>query len=432
MKLFFSLIAEGKVKAINLFNKAEVTLAQARSLPLYKRPEAMLILMSFATMMTFSTWMAVAANFVIEVVNFNGSDNGWMHTVREIPGFLAFLAIFIFALIREQSFGIMSLFLLGLGSALTAEFPTQQGVLVITFVSSLGFHYYQTVAQSLQLQWLEKAKAPQVLGWIVSAGALGALISYAAIIGLWELFNLDYRIIYWASGSVSMIIALYCWFMFPNFRPDTVQSKKVVLKKRYWLYYALVFMGGARRQIFVVFAAFMMVELYGFELHHIAGLMLINHLTTMIASPLVGKMISKMGERFSLVVEYIGLLMVFLLYAGVYWFQWPWEVAALLYVIDHILFAMAFAQKTYFQKIASPQDQAATAAVAFTINHIAAVFLPAALGYLWLVDPSAVYSLAAMMACISLILATFVPRYPSDGHETIFQRVSPHSKPAWR
>ena len=401
-------------------SKLEVSLVDAKAYPLWKRPEALLVLMAFASMMTFSTWMAVAANFVIEIVGFDGSDNGWMHTVREIPGFMAFLAIFIFAIIREQTFGLISLFLLGLGSALTAEFPTLQGVLVVTFISSLGFHYYQTVAQSLELQWLEKHRAPQVLGWIVSAGAFGAMISYALIIGFFELFSLDYRIIYWASGGVSMAVALYCWFAFPNFRSDTTQSKKIVLKKRYWLYYALVFMGGARRQIFVVFAAFMMVELYGFQLHHIAGLMLVNHLATMVTSPLVGKMISKMGERFSLIVEYVGLILVFIAYAGLYWFGWPWEVGAMLYIIDHILFAMAFAQKTYFQKIASPEDQASTAAVAFTINHIAAVFLPAFLGYLWLVDPASVYSLASGMAFISLGLAILVPRHPQEGAETIF------------
>lgn len=385
----------------------------------------MLVLLSFGTMMTFSTWMAVAANFVVEVVGFDGSDNGWMHTVREIPGFLAFLAIFIVALIREQSFGLISLFLLGLGSALTAEFPTLQGVLVVTFISSLGFHYYETVAQSLQLQWLEKERAPKVLGWVVSAGAAGALVSYAGIISLWSLFELDYRTIYWASGGVSMAIAVFCWFAFPNFKSDTDQTKKIVLKSRYWLYYALVFMGGARRQIFVVFAAFMMVELYGFKLQHVAGLMMINHIATMIASPFVGKMIANMGERFSLIVEYIGLIIVFIAYAGLYWFKWPWEVAAFLYVVDHILFAMAFAQKTYFQKIASPEDQAATAAVAFTINHIAAVFLPAALGYLWLVNPASVYSLAASMAAISLILACLVPRHPSEGFETVFKPAKP-------
>lgn len=376
------------------------------------------MLMAFASMLTFSTWMAAVANFVVEVVGFDGSDNGWMHTVREIPGFMAFLAIFIFALIREQTFGIISLFLLGLGTAMTAEIPTFQGVLLATFLSSIGFHYYETVAQSLQLQWLPKDKAPKVLGWIVSAGSGGALLGYGAIIMTWEAFDLDYRTVYWASGGMSMLIAAFCWFNFPQFRAHTEQRREIVLKKRYWLYYALVFMGGARRQIFVVFAAFMMVELYGFELHHVAWLMLINYVATMVTGPLVGRMISKMGERFSLIVEYVGLFIVFILYAGLYWFKWPWEIAAALYVADHILFAMAFAQKTYFQKIADPEDQAPTAAVAFTINHIAAVFLPAMLGYLWLYDPASVYSLAAGMACVSLALAFMVPRHPVKGNET--------------
>lgn len=402
--------------------RPEISLNEGRALPRWRRPESMLILMAFGSMLAFSTWMAVVSNFVVEVANFDGSDNGWMHTVREIPGFMAFLAIFIFILIKEQTFGLVSLFLLGLGSALTSEFPSFQGVLVITFISSLGFHYYETVAQSLQLQWLPKDKAPRMLGWIVSAGSAGALISYAAIVMTWEAFDLSYRTVYWASGGICMAVALFCWFAYPQFRSDTAQRKQIVLKKRYWLYYALVFMGGARRQIFVVFAAFMMVELYGFELHHVAGLMLANYCATMIAAPQIGKMIAALSERFTLVCEYIGLFIVFLLYAGLYWFEWPWEVAAALYVIDHILFSMAFAQKTYFQKIADPEDQAPTAAVAFTINHIAAVFLPAALGYLWLFDPASVYALAAAMAVISLTLATMVPRRPEKGRETTFSK----------
>ncbi|MEX2518537.1 MAG: MFS transporter [Paracoccaceae bacterium] len=402
--------------------RPEMSLTEGRLLSRWRRPESMLIVMAFGSMLAFSTWMAVAANFVIEVVHFNGSDNGWMHTVREIPGFLAFLAIFIFALIKEQTFGLISLFLLGFGSAMTSEFPTLQGVLVVTFVSSLGFHYYETVAQSLQLQWLPKAEAPRILGRIVSAASAGALVSYSSIILAWEFFDLSYRTIYWASGGFCMAVAVFCWFAYPQYRSDTVQRKEIVLKRRYWLYYALVFMGGARRQIFTVFAAFMMVELYGFDLRHVAALMLANYCATMFAAPYIGKLIAHQGERLVLIIEYSGLLTVFLLYACIYWFEWRWEVAAALYVVDHILFSMAFAQKTYFQKIADPEDQAPTAAVAFTINHIAAVFLPAMLGYLWLVDPASVYSLAAAMACISLILATMVPRHPEKGRETKFSK----------
>jgi len=88
------------------------------------------------------------------------------------------------------------------------------------------------------------------------------------------------------------------------------------------------------------------------------------------------------------------------------------------YVLDHVFFALALALKTYFQKIADPADIAPTAAVAFTINHIAAVFLPASLGYLWLVSPSAVFVFAAAMASGSFALALLIPRHPEPGYET--------------
>jgi hypothetical protein len=99
-------------------------------------------------------------------------------------------------------------------------------------------------------------------------------------------------------------------------------------------------------------------------------------------------------------------------------------LAAVLYVVDHILFSLALALKTYFQKIADPGDIAPTAAVAFTINHIAAVFLPAALGVLWLVSPGAVFFLAAGMAATSLCLALMIPRHPEPGNETVFCRLA--------
>jgi len=90
-----------------------------------------------------------------------------------------------------------------------------------------------------------------------------------------------------------------------------------------------------------------------------------------------------------------------------------------------MFFALALALKTYFQKIADPGDIAPTAAVAFTINHVAAVFLPALLGYLWLASPAAVFGLAAAMAGISLSLALLIPRHPGPGNETILTQAMP-------
>ena len=165
-----------------------------------------------------------------------------------------------------------------------------------------------------------------------------------------------------------------------------------------------------------------MVEKFGFEVHEVTALFLVNFVANMIFAPMMGHMISRVGERNALVFEYVGLTLVFLAYGGIFFFGWGVVLAASLYVVDHLFFALAFALRTYFQKIADPKDIAPTAAVSFTINHIAAVFLPAALGYLWITSPSMVFVLAAGMALTSLALALMIPRHPKPGRETVFAK----------
>jgi MFS family permease len=400
-------------------------LADARHLPLWRRPRTLLFLMAAAMPIAFATWSALLNNFVIEVAQFDGSDIGWLHTVREIPGFLAIGVIAIIMVVREQVLGLVSLLLLGVATAVTAWFPTLGGILTITMLSSIGFHYYETVNQSLQLQWLKKEEAPQVLGLLLATGSAATLCSYGLLVVLWEPLGLTYNIVYMLAGGVTAAIAIFAMIAYPQFEAPNPQVKKMVLRKRYWLYYALQFMAGARRQIFVVFAGFMMVERFGFEVHEVTGLFLINLVANMIFAPLLGRAVARFGERRTLMFEYVGLVCVFSAYGGIYYFSWGVVLASILYVIDHIFFGLALALKTYFQKIADPGDIAPTAAVAFTINHIAAVFLPALLGYLWLVSPGGVFVLAAGMAAGSLCLSMLIPRHPEPGHETIFARPIP-------
>jgi len=404
---------------------AQFPLGRARDLPVWRRPTTLLFLMAAAMPVAFATWSALLNNFVVEVAGFDGSDIGWLHTVREIPGFLAVGVIAIIVFMHEQVLGLVSLVLLGVATALTAQFPSLAGILTITMLSSIGFHYYETVNQSLQLQWLDKLRAPQMLGWLLAAGSGATLVAYVLIVLTWQAFDLSYNFVYLVSGGVTALIAVFCLVAYPKFEAPNPQTKRMVLRRRYWLYYALQFMAGARRQIFVVFAGFMMVERFGFEVHEVTALFLINLVINMGAAPLLGRAVARYGERPTLIFEYAGLALVFLAYGGIYLFGWGVVLAATLYVVDHVLFSLALALKTYFQKIADPGDIAPTAAVAFTINHIAAVFLPALLGYLWLVSPAAVFGTAAGMASVSLMVALLIPRHPEPGHETVLSRPLP-------
>ncbi|EIH0732513.1 MFS transporter [Vibrio vulnificus] len=380
----------------------------------WQTPQNFLLLISIIVPIAFSTWMALLNNFVIEKAQFDGADIGLLQSVREIPGFLAFTVVFVLLFVREQRFMLISLAMLTLGTALTGFFPSLFGLLATTLLMSTGFHYFETLKQSLSLQWLSKEEAPEMLGKLVSIGALASLVTYGAIWLLLEVWQLSFQMVYLLAGGVGFVLVMVMAFAFPQFQTMVVQNKKLVLRKRYWLYYALTFMSGARRQIFTVFAGFLMVEKFGYSAADITLLFLANYLFNFLFAKRIGRFIGVVGERKALTFEYVGLIFVFVGYALVQSAEW----AAALYIIDHLFFALALAIKTYFQKIADPADMASTAGVAFTINHIAAVVIPVTFGVIWLLSPASVFYIGAFMAAISLLLSFNIPAKPEEGNET--------------
>ncbi|WP_232848864.1 MFS transporter [Amphritea pacifica] len=382
---------------------------------LIRRPELFLFLLAGAMPLSMGVWMALLNNFAIEKAAFTGVEIGILQSLREIPGFISFGAVLLLVLMREQTLALVSMLLLGLGTAATGFFPSEVGLYCTTVLMSLGFHYYETMNQSLSLQLFSKEEAPHRLGQMVAIGSFASLVAFALVWLALDISGLSMQTVYLLGGGVTIAITLFCWLAFPRMEGKVEQHKKLLLRKRYWLYYALVFMGGARRQIFMVFASFLMVEKFGFSAGEISIMFLINGALNMICAPRIGKLIGFWGERKTLTIEYIGLIIVFTAYAIV---SDPW-IAVGLYIADHLLFSMAIAQKTYLQKIADPKDLASTAGVSFTINHIAAVVLPAAYGVLWIISPAAVFLTGAALGGVSLILARMVPEKPEPGEEVV-------------
>lgn len=435
----------------DLIQASDAAFSIARFLPrALQGPEGMLILMAVGMAVGMHGWFALLNNFVIERAAFTGREIGFLQSIREIPGFLSFCAIFLLPFIREQNLALLSLAALGLGTALTGYFPTEYALYATTLLMSLGYHYYETMNQSLTMQWSSKERAPHLFARQLRASSIGMvlifsfiiitfdhealsrIISLAGIETSFETVSLGFEPLYLIAGLFTIIVAVFCRLAYPQYVSPHAQTKSLFLRRRYWLYYALTFMGGARRQIFMVFAGFMMVEKFGYDATAITLLYLVNLVANIYIAPYIGGFIAKLGERTALVFEYLGLIGVFVGYALVE----HHGIAAALYIIDHLFFAFAIAIKTYFHKIADPKDIASTAGVSFTINHIAAVAIPAAFGFIWLNDPGLVFYIGAGMAVVSLILALNVPRNPGPGEEVVVFSSSdrhaspPHSAPS--
>jgi hypothetical protein len=382
----------------------------------WQNPIALLVLMSVAMPIAFNAWNALLNNFVVERAAFTGVEIGILHSLREVPGFLTFTVIFVLLIVREQLLAVLALALLGAGVAMTGFFPTTYGLYFTTVLMSIGFHYFEAIKQSLSLQWLSHDEAPQVLGRLIAVGSVTSLIVYAALWFFLEIVDLDYIALFFIAGSVCFALAIVMWKAFPNFPSKTQQHKTLILRKRYWLYYLLTFFSGARRQIFMVFAAFLMVEKFGYSASQITLLFLFNYAFNWMFAERIGVLIRRIGERRALTIEYTGLVIVFTAYG----FVESAYLAAGLYIIDHMFFAMYIAMNTYFHKIADPKDLASSAGVTFTINHIASVIVPAALGLVWMTSHSLVFFIGTGFAICSLLLAQNIPARPAPGNEVIF------------
>jgi hypothetical protein len=379
------------------------------------QPQQFLLVMAFVMPFVFAVWMTLLNNFVVEVANFTGKEIGLLQSIREIPGFLAFTAIYVLLFLKEQRFAIISIGVMSLGVGATGFFPSTYGLFITTLIMSIGFHYYETVQQSLTLQWLKKDETAHFMGQQLAVKSFASLLAYGGIWLLMDHYQVSYQTTYLISGVFGCLVVCWLAWHFPLFEQPHAQHKKVILRKRYWLYYMLTFLSGARRQIFVVFAGFMMVEKFGYSVGEVSLLFGVNYIFNLLFAAKIGKWVGKIGEKKALAVEYIGLIFVFTGYA----FVESSELAAALYIIDHMFFALAIAIKTYFQKIADQKDIAATASVSFTINHIAAVVIPALLGILWLYSNTLVFLIGAGFAVLSLVFSQLIPLNPEQGRETV-------------
>jgi predicted MFS family arabinose efflux permease len=382
----------------------------------FQRPETLLYLFSAAVPLSFATWQALINNFSIEQVAFSGVEIGILQSLREVPGFIAFGVIFLLLIIREQTVAFLALIALGIGTALTGFLPSIFGLYFTTVLMSMGYHYAETIQQSLSLQLVSRDRLPIVMGRQIAIGSLTGLVVFGALFGLMDGLNVDYQSVYMMGGGLTVVIAIVMYLNFPHFKGETEQHKKIVLRKRYWLYYLLTFLSGARRQIFVVFAGFLMVEKFHFSVGEMSMLFLVNGVLTFFLAPRIGRLVSYWGEKRTLTLEYVGLVIIFSCYA----IADSAIFASLLYILDHLFFAMAIALKSYLKKIADPADMASTAGVSFSINHIAAVILPFALGLVWIVSPGIVFIVGAVIAFMSLVLSQMVPNQPERGMETIY------------
>lgn len=349
-------------------------------------------------------WQSLFNNFAVDTIGLNSIQVGAIQSVREIPGFLTFFVVFILMIFAEHRFATFTIILVGLGTIFTGIFPSFTGLLFTTFFMSMGYHFFETTNQSLSLQYFQGDRVPLVLSKMKSYTALG---NVAVGIFIWIAAKyLQINSLFTIIGIVVIMIGLFSFTKKPVDHTLPPQKNKIVFKKKYWLFYVLNLLSGARRQIFVVFSVFLLVEKYKLPVSYITVLFIINNIITYFLSPYIGKFLNKIGERKLLTIEYSGLFFVFLGYALID----NKNVATALYLVDNLFFSFVIGINSFFRKYAEPEDIAPSMSMGFTINHVIAIILPITGGLLWTISWRIPFLIGTGLAIFSLFFAQFIDK----------------------
>ncbi len=373
--------------------------------PAYRRNPMFgyLLLLTICSTAGLHVWRTLFDNYAVNVIGLDGSHIGFIQSIRELPGFLSLLVVYVLLIIKEHRLSALSVLVLGIGVALTGMMPSFYGLILTTLIMSFGFHYFETTNQSLTLQYFDKQSSPVVFGRLYSYAAATNVVCSLFIIVLAPL--LEYRQLYIIFGLLIIVASGWAFTRNPVDAALPHQRKEMVFRKRYWLFYSLTFMAGARRQIFMAFAVFLLVKKFSFSVPEIAALFILNNLVNYFVSPYIGRWIVRFGECRVLSAEYLALIVIFICYGLVD----SRYAALLLFIANNFFYNFSIGIRTFFQKIGDPEDIAPSMAVGFTINHIAAVFLPALGGLLWLIDYRYVFFSGALLSFFSLLLVWLIP-----------------------
>jgi len=362
-----------------------------------------LIASSFLLNFGHRIWQAMFNNFAVEKIGVGPEAIGWIQSVRELPGLLAFATAFLALVLSELRIMALSLVLLGIGLILTGQATTIPIVLVATIVMSFGFHFFEPCSNGVILMSIDREESPKVLGQLRSLGAIAALSATVVVYLLVD--RLGYRALFLVVGAAVAVGGAILFFRSRG-EHGLPQRRRIRLRKRYWLFYTLAFLMGSRRHIFTTFAPFLLVLTHGVNVQTMSILFLVNALVNTYVYQKVGKLVPKLGERTILTIAFAVLIPVFLGYAFINYLP----LLFALFVVDNMLFGFNLSLTTYLQKIAvTPEELTSNLSAQTTINHVSAVVVPIVGGTVWaLLGSQATFLIGVGIAVVSLLFAQWI------------------------
>jgi predicted MFS family arabinose efflux permease len=348
-------------------------------------------------------------NYLNDIFRLSATERGFLEFPRELPGFMLLAVTGLLAAYSIRTWAVM----VGVISA--------AGVFGLGFISpniylmtfwmmtwSMADHLFMPVESVMGLHLAADGKQGKRLGQISGARNLAMIFGAGTV---WVFGKFYTGVIYPGLFAFAAVASIGAAFAFSKVKVEKDKAngkKRFVIKKEYSLFYILNILFGARKQIFLTFAPWVFVTVFGTKPEMMAVLILISSIAGVVFRQAFGALTDIVGERRMFMADSIILLGVcagFALSKNLY-------LLYFLFIMDNLMFATRIARTTYINRIAhSKSDIPATISTGITMDHVVSMTIPAFGGMLWLkFGYEAVFIAASVVAVFGFITALFVDK----------------------
>jgi len=312
-------------------------------------------------------------NFFVETLGLSNNQVLWLEGIREVPGLaLIFLAAFTMHLPLAWQ-GVISLLLMGVGYALQMFVGSYTALLAMAILASIGFHLWTPLNYAIGMSLSAKKNTGKILGVLASVGSLAGIVGMAVLSLISKVFESLTLGVYFLIGGIFIVFAAFFVARLPkNLGATEVKPARILVKRRYWLYYVLIFFSGARKLVLGSFVTLVLVQDHNLHVWQVSTLMLVSSVLNLVVSPVMGTLIDRFGERITTTVSYVILALCCVGYAMV---SNLW-VLLVLWTLIKLVTPLGLGLSTYIYRTAPPEELTPTLTAGVTFDHISSVGVP--------------------------------------------------------
>ena len=350
-------------------------------------PFRLFLLSVLVTGISYGLYKGILDNFLAEVVQMGEMDRGVTEFFRELPGIALILILAMFYMFSAEKFYKIGAVVMLIGMGMHAVLPPTKVLATLAICTySLGEHIQIGMKNTLSLQYAKEGKGGAALGMQTSTQQIGTLVGYLAVIAVFSFFADAYNTFFWISTGL-LLIGLILTFRITGESMTDATKRRFYFHKKYFKYYMLEMFYGARKQVFLTFGPYVLILHYGASAATVSLLFAASAIACFLASPLVGKIIDRVGYKAVMVADTLILVVVCFFYGFAHRI-FPMNIAFLVccinYILDAVISLASMASNVYVQDLADDQNEVkATISTGVSINHVITVFIALCGGWIW-------------------------------------------------